>query len=105
MGAAVAVRPGFHLDALRELRGEHVPETEEYGISSFVYRARRPFHPQRFYEWIQADWPEDPEERAELTAALDRCLLTDEEMCLGPAGWANLPDPFPEWVLEPADEE
>ena len=42
---------------LRELRGEHTPETEEYGIGSFVYRARRPFHPERFMRMIQGDWP------------------------------------------------
>lgn len=41
---------------LKELRGEHTPEMEEYGISSFVYRARRPFHPQRFYDFINTEW-------------------------------------------------
>lgn len=41
---------------LKELRGEHKPETEEYGINSFVYRARRPFHPQRFYDFIHSEW-------------------------------------------------
>ena len=41
---------------LKELRGEHTPETEEYGIKSFVYRARRPFHPQRFYDFINSEW-------------------------------------------------
>lgn len=42
---------------LQELRGTHTPETEEYGIHSFVYRARRPFHPQRFFELVESEWP------------------------------------------------
>ncbi|MCE0463883.1 zinc metallochaperone GTPase ZigA [Pseudomonas uvaldensis] len=168
-----AQAPGW----LQQLRGEHVPETEEYGIASTAYLARRPFHPQRFFSlidrpwtngkllrskgffwlasrpeeaasWSQAggllrhgyagrwwrfapksQWPRDEESIAaimknwlpemgdcrqelvfigqgidfdRLTAALDACLLTDEEMALGIEGWRLLPDPFGAWHDEAA---
>jgi len=47
-----ARNPGW----LRVLRGEETSEADEYSVSSFVYRARRPFHPQRFWKAIGRDW-------------------------------------------------
>lgn len=43
----------------KELHGfaDHKPETEAYGISSFVYRTSRPFDPVRFHEFVQSSWP------------------------------------------------
>ncbi len=146
----------------------------EYGVSSFVFRARRPFHPARLADFVQSDlmdavlrskgtiwlasrpqdtilwsqagdelalelvgtwwadtprdaWPQDPAERATIEAAwqapygdrrqelvfiglhmphapivarLEACLLTDEELALGPEGWRAFEDPFPAWEEE-----
>lgn len=157
---------------LKEMRGEHVPETEEYGISSFSYIARRPFNPEKFYhflhstdkfgklirskgyfwlasrpqfcgQWSQAggiarygfagmfwkaipknDWPTDEEslaaiqkqwcepfgdmrqelvfigqkfDKEAMSHALDKCLLSEEELLKGKDYWATLNDPFPRW--------
>lgn len=42
---------------INELENEHTPETEEYGISSFVFRSQRPFHPERFLKYINSSFP------------------------------------------------
>ncbi|MEO0618414.1 MAG: zinc metallochaperone GTPase ZigA [Pseudomonadota bacterium] len=48
-----------HPTWFKELNGfkDHVPETEEYGISSFVYHARRPFVPEKLHAFFNKPWP------------------------------------------------
>jgi len=43
----------------KELNGfkDHVPETLEYGVRSFLYHSRRPFHPARFQQFCNEAWP------------------------------------------------
>ena len=44
----------------KELEAEtHTPETEEYGISSFVFRDQRPFHPERFWKYLNENYPQN----------------------------------------------
>jgi G3E family GTPase len=38
-------------------KDEHTPETEEYGINSFVYRSKKPFNPERFWNFVQHQFP------------------------------------------------
>jgi G3E family GTPase len=43
---------------IKELSGgAHTPETEEYGISSFVFRSQRPFHPGRWWHFLNDNYP------------------------------------------------
>ena len=103
------LRPGWE----ELLSGDRLPETEEYGISSFVYRARRPFHPQRLIARFAAEWPGVLRSKGFFWLATrmhtaGSWSLAGTSFELGPAGdwWAATPrEEWPESAEELAEVE
>ncbi|MBL8209667.1 MAG: GTP-binding protein [Bryobacterales bacterium] len=92
-----SITPGW----LKEIQGEHTPETEEYGISSFVYRARRPFHPRRFWTVLNKGW-------AGILRAKGFCWIASKHDVMGAisqAGNCLTVEPHANWYAALAAEQ
>jgi G3E family GTPase len=87
---------------MKELsKEEHVPETEEYGISSFVYRSRKPFHPERLYSFME-EWPPEVVRSKGIIWMASR---NDTAISLGQAGPSIQFGPAGYWAAALPEEE
>eukprot|EP00438_Fugacium_kawagutii_P012820 Skav200473 [mRNA] locus=scaffold5182:153013:154047:- [translate_table: standard] len=87
---------------LQELQGNHVPETEEYNISSLVFRSEKPFHPDRLGHLIATGFDGFLRSKGLLwVAGRDHAALVWEQaggaVNLKPGGWLHGRVPQEQW--------
>ncbi len=82
--------------------GQHTPETEEYGFSAFVFHDQRPFHPERFWQWLNEGFPGNVVRSKGFFWLASR---SDQAMFWSQAGGSLRYDPAGEWwAAIPPDE-
>lgn len=92
---------------IRELEGEHTPETEEYGISSFTYRSQRPFDAEKFWAFLNdaSNWQNMLRSKGFFWVAADPRIAYEWAQAGGvssvnPAGMWLASMPREDWELE-----
>ncbi len=92
-----ATAPGW----VTALNDEPTPETEEYGITSFVYRHRWPFHPQRLADELGAAWPGVLRSKGFLWLA----TRPDVQALWSQAGLSVMLEPLAPWYAATPEDE
>ncbi len=92
-----SMAPGW----VRALNNDPVPETEEYGISSFVYRHRWPLHPGRLAHALEAEWPGVLRSKGFLWLA----TRPDVQALWSQAGFTVHLEPVSPWFASIAEDE